>query len=207
MKKIASTVVVSACTQRVNAIKQYMGAKDEIFVNGEAVKAGQLAQVYQDALDTRATATTAKSALKSAMAGRNAAEAKRLSVDVALEPYVLQRFGPTSTEAQDFGYVPKKVADKTAISKAKATLLNQATRAARGTTGKKAKLQIKGTLSPEAAAALAALSGSTSSAAGTAATPAPAASPAAAPAVASPLVASAAPVATNGAALNVSAHS
>jgi hypothetical protein len=193
MKKIASSVVVSACTQRVNAIKKHLGAKDEVFVNGEPVKAAQLAQVYQDALDTRAAATSAKGELKAAMAERNAAEAKRLSVDAALEPYVLQRFGASSTEAEDFDYAPRKVPVRTAMSKATATLLTQATRAARGT-----RQQIKGTLSPEAAAALAALSGSTSSAAGTAAAPAAtsAAPPATAPAAASPLVAAA----TNGAA-------
>ena len=151
--------------------------------------------------------------------------ANRLSADAALQPYVMQRFGADSTEAHDFGYAPRKVTEKTVLSKAKAALLNTATREARGTTSKKAKRQIKGSLSPEAAAALNALSGSTPAASGSVATPAPAVSvvapapsmsvatpapaastapPAAAPAVAStPFVAPA----TNGAALNGSAHS
>jgi hypothetical protein len=227
MKKIASDTVVSECSQRVSAIKKYLGAKDELFVNGEQVKATAVAQMFQDALDTRATAVTAKGDYKSALAARNTAEANRLSADAALQPYVMQRFGANSTEAHDFGYAPRKVADKTAMTKAKAALLNMATREARGTTSKKAKQQIKGTLSPEAAAALGALAGSTPAASGSAVTPAPAPSaatpapapsasavapaasasaapPAAAPAVAStPLVAPA----TNGAILNGSAHS
>ena len=236
MKKIASNTVVSECSQRVSAIKKYLGAKDEIFVNGEQVKATAVAQMFQDALDTRAAAVTAKGDYKSALADRNTAEANRLSADAALQPYVMQRFGANSSEAHDFGYAPRKVADKTAMTKAKAALLNKATREARGTTSKKAKQQIKGTLSPEAAAALDALAGSTPAASAPAVTPAPAVSvvtPASAPsasavapapsasAVAPAPSASAAPPAaapavastplvapaTNGAILNGSAHS
>ncbi len=213
MKKISSSAVVSACSQRVSAIKKHLGAKDVIFVDGEQVKASDLAQVFQDALDTRAAAVTAKGGYVSALAARDVTEAKRLNADAALQPYVLQRFGATSTEAHDFGFTPRKVTDKTAVSKAKAVALSKATREARGTMGKKAKQGIKGTLSPETSAALDVLSGSASgsasgaasasaASAGTAATPA--ASTAAAPAVASTPVA---PVATNGAALNGSAHS
>ena len=203
MKKIASNEVVSACTQRVSAIKAYLTAKDEIFVNGEQVKATDIAQMFQEALDTRAAAVTAKGDYKTALVARDTAEANRLSADTALGPYVMQRFGANSTEAHAFGYAPRKAVDKTVLSKARAALLNKATRDARGTKSKKALQQIKGTLSPEAAAALGALSGSATSAA----TPAPSASatpPAAPPAVAStPLAAPA----TNGAALNGTAHS
>ena len=208
MKKISSSVVVSACSQRVSAINKYLGAKDVLFVGGEQMKASDLASAYQEALATRETAVTAKGDYKSALAARDTAEAKRLNVDAALQPYIVQRFGAASTEAHAFGYAPKKVADKTAVSKAKAALLTQATREARGTKSKKEKQKIKGTLSPEAAAALEVLSGSSSVAPAPAATPAP--SPAAASAVAVTPVAAVAPVApaaTNGAALNGSAHS
>jgi hypothetical protein len=192
----------------VSAIKKYLGAKDELFVNGEKVKASDLAQMYQDALDTRATAVTVKGDYKSALAARDEAEATRVSADVALQPYVLQRFGANSSAAHDFGFTPRKSPDKTVVSKARAVLLGQATRVARGTTSKKKQQQIKGTLSPEAAAALEALSASSSgggASSGTAAAPSPVTSAAAAPAVAStPAVAAAA---TNGTPLNGSAHS
>jgi hypothetical protein len=139
MKRIASNAVVTACTQRVNAIGKYLGAKDTLFVGGEQMKASDLVKVYQAALDTRATAVTAKGAYNSTLAARNTAEAKRLVADEALQPYVVQRFGAASTEAHDFGYVPKKVADKTPATKARAVLLSKATRDARGTMSKKAK--------------------------------------------------------------------
>jgi hypothetical protein len=212
-KKIGNSAIVTACSQRASAIKKYLSAKDEIFVGGEQLKAGSVAEVYQDALDTRAAAVTAKGEYKSSLAARNAAEAKRLAADEALEPYVIQRFGPTSTEAHDFGYAPKKVTEKSAVTKAKATLLNQATRDARGTTSKKAKQKIKGTLSPEVAAALESLSTPAPVIAAPVAAPVVAAAPVAPPSPAlSPAVAPAAaptPVvpATNGAALNGAAHS
>jgi hypothetical protein len=209
VKKISSNAVVSACLQRVSATKKYLGAKDMVFVGGEQMKASDVTQVYQDALDTRAAAVTAKGDYKSALEARDAAEAKRLAADAALQPYVVQRFGATGTEAHDFGFSPRKSADKTAVSKAKAALLGRATRDARGTMSTKAKQQIKGTLSPEAAAALGALSGSTPAAAAPAVT-AVAPSPAAAPAVASTPVVAVAPsasAAANGATLNGSAHS
>jgi hypothetical protein len=205
MKKIASNAVVTACTQRVNAIGKYLGAKDTLFVGGEQMKASDLVKVFQTALDTRATAVTAKGAYNTTLAARNTAEATRLAVDEALQPYVVQRFGATSTEAHDFGYTPKKVAEKTPATKAKAALLGQATREARGTKSKKAKQGIKGSLSPETSAALEALSGSAASPTAAASPAASAASPpVAAPVVAAPAVTNGA---TNGATLNGTAHS
>ncbi len=207
MKKIGNDSVVSACTQRVSAIKKYLGAKDEIFVAGEQAKAGNVAQTFQDALDTRAAAVTAKGEYKSALAARGEADTKRLAAEAALQPYVMQRFGASSTAAHDFGYAPRKVADKTVVSKAKAALLNKATREARGTKGSKAKQQIKGSLSPENAAALEALSGS----GGAAAAVAVASTPVEPVAAASTPVAAAAPApvaaVANGVALNGAGHS
>ena len=46
---------------------------------GRTVKASDVAQVYQDALDTRAAAVTAKGDYRSALEARDAAEAKRLA--------------------------------------------------------------------------------------------------------------------------------
>jgi hypothetical protein len=121
-----------------------------------------------------------------------------LAVDVALQPYVVQRFGPSSTEAHDFGYVPRKVTEKSPVTKAKASLLGKATRDARGTMSEKQKRNIKGSLDPATAAAIEALAGSTPPVA-TSSSPL---SPAPTPVVAAPPVA---PVVTTSA-LNGSAH-
>jgi hypothetical protein len=162
MKRFVSSESVSACTQRVAAINKYLAARDVLFVNGEQVEATDVAQVFQDALDTRDAAVKAMGEYKAALATRDAAEAKRLLADAALQPYVTQRFGAGSAEANAFGYTPRKAMEKTVATKARAVLLNKATREARGTLGKNEKRRIKGSLRAEDVAALAALAGAVS---------------------------------------------
>ncbi|HEY2514046.1 MAG TPA: hypothetical protein VGI39_24435 [Polyangiaceae bacterium] len=198
-RKNGNETVVTACTARVNSITKYLTAKDLLFVDGTQVKATDLTQVYQEALDTRSAAVTAKGEYRTAVASRNDAEDKRQKTDEFLRAYIVGRFGANSTEAHDFGFVPRKVTEKTAVAKAKATLLNKATRDARGTTSKKDKQRIKGTLTPEQQAALEVLVGS----AATPATPPAVTSPAATPAASAPTAAPA----VNGAASNGAAHS
>ena len=126
MKRVASSAVVSACSQRVNAIGKYLGAKDEIFVNGEQVKATAVAAMYQDALDTRSSAVTARGEYRTSLAARDAAETKRLSADAALQPYVVQRFGVSSTEAHDFGLrAPRKVGGEVGCNEGKGNVAEQ----------------------------------------------------------------------------------
>ena len=200
-KKISNQTAVTACSARVNAITKYLTSKDLLFVSGEQVKATDLTQVYQGALDTRSAANTAKGEYRTAVAAKNEAEAKRLTTDEFLQAYIVGRFGANSTEAHDFGFVPRKVTEKTAVAKAKASMLGKATREARGTTSKKDKQRIKGTLTPEQEVALATLAGS----ARTPATPPAATSstvttPAASAPPTAPAVDGAASAASNGAA-------
>jgi hypothetical protein len=197
----ANSGIVTACTQRVSAIKKHLGAKDVLYVGRKEMKAADLAQVFQEALDTRATAVTKRGEYKTALEERATAEATRVAADVALEPYIVQRFGVNSPEAHDFGYGPKVVAEKSAVTKAKAVLLGQATRVARGTTSRKQKLRIKGTLAPEVVAALDAI-GVVVKSVGPAPTANPVAAPAAAPPAAAPVVAPAVNTAANGTAHN-----
>jgi hypothetical protein len=185
MKKVVSSEAVSACTQRVAAIGKYLAAKDVVFVNGEEVEASDLGQVFQDALDTRDAVVKAMGAYKAALATRAAAEARRLIADAALQPYVTQRFGAGSAEANAFGYTPRKVGEKTVATKARALLLNKATREARGTVGKKEKRRIKGSLSAEEVAALRALVGRATGGAGDGTRPVEANEPAVASALGS----------------------
>ncbi len=203
MKKFASSTVVSSCAARISAIKKHLVAKDQVFVGGEEVEASSLIGVYQEALDTRAATVTAKGEYASSLAARNAGEAKRLEADAALQPYVFQRFGANSTEAHDFGFYPRKVTEKSVAVRAKASLLGQATRQARGTMGKKAKLKIKGSLSSEASTALDVLGG-TSPPAPVVTSSTPVSSPAAPIVASTPVV----PVAgaANGTMLSGSAH-
>ena len=98
---------------------------------------------------TRAAVVTARAEYKATLAKRDAAEVRRRVVSAALRQWVLNRFGATSAEVHDFGYAPRKPSEPTAETKARAVRLNEATRRARGTIGRKKKLAIKGTLDPE----------------------------------------------------------
>jgi hypothetical protein len=151
-KKTSNDAIVTSATQMVNAIGKYMGPKDELFVGGEHLKTGALSAIFQTALSTRHDAVAAHGSYKEALVAREAAESKRLVATDALKSYVLNRFGTDSAVAHDFGFAPKKVGEKSVATKAKAIALNEATRKARGTMGKRERLQIKGTL-PETAVA------------------------------------------------------
>lgn len=172
---INNASAVAAASQRIAALQKYLGAKDIVFINGAAMTTASLVAVFQASIDTRAQVVTTQGEYRSAVAARHSAESERVTTDEALKSYVLNRFGANSSEAHDFGYAARKVGAASAATKARAVRLNQATREARGTVGKKKKLKIKGTLP----AASEATSTSTSA---TSTTPAPAATTSAAPA-------------------------
>ncbi len=145
--KVANDVVISTATKRIHAIQKHVtNAKTEIAINGEVMKPAAIAAVFQHCLDTRAAVAAKHGEYKAALDARSIAEAKRLSIDDGLEDWVLNRFGKNSPEALEFGYSPRKVSTPAVATKARAQLLSKATRIARGTMGRKAKKQIKGTL-------------------------------------------------------------
>jgi hypothetical protein len=67
-----------------------------------------------------------------------------LSVLLALERFVSNLLGPSSTKLGDFGFSPKKVGKESVATKAEALKKSEATRVARHTMGKKEKLSITG---------------------------------------------------------------
>ena len=146
--KVSNATVVTNNTKRILALNKHVtGKKPEIPIGGRVLKPAQVTAVFQDSLDKRAAITAALAAYKAALAAGVEAEANRRVAEAALKAWVLNRFGADSTEAHEFGYTARKTAVLSAVDRANAVLLNQATRKARGTMGKKEKLKIKGTLS------------------------------------------------------------
>ena len=169
---------VNQNTKRIEAMQKYVtNAKTEIPIGGAVLKPADVIGIFQDDTDNRKEVAVTKAAYGSAVAKRTASELKRQVADEALKGWVLNRFGETSTEAKEFGYAPRKRAAVTAEKRANAVKLNEATRQARGTVGKKQKLAIKGTLP---AAPPAAAPPPVTAAVGTPTVAAPAASPVAA---------------------------
>jgi hypothetical protein len=179
-----NSTIVTTNNKRIAALKKFItNGKTQIPIAGQQMKPADVIAVYQDDLDTRATVVSTKATYESAVEKRTEASQKRQVVDEALGPWVLNTFGPTSAEAKEFGFAPRKKPTMSAKGRAAAVDANQATRAARGTVGKKAKEKIHGAVVPPTAPAA----------------PANNAAPVAAPA---PVA-----VASNGAATNGAAHS
>jgi hypothetical protein len=150
-----NAAVVDTCTQRLNALKQYVtNSKAMVPINGAQTKVSDLIETYQDCLDTRATLNTQRAQVKETLASRTTAESKRRAADRALKPWVINTYGANSQQAHDFGFPPPKAPVRSADEKADAVALALATREARHTMGAKQKKKVKGTISvPTAPAA------------------------------------------------------
>jgi hypothetical protein len=152
-KTVSNESIVADSTKRIGAMRKYVkNAKTEIPIGGAFVKPATIIAVFQKGLDTQAAVTATRAAYKEALAARDGAEVRRSATDESLKAWVLNAYGADSAEAHEFGYSARKVTQPSAETRAKGVLLNRATRDARGTKGPKAKLSIKGTLSPSAAA-------------------------------------------------------
>ena len=143
--------IVTSTNQVLLAVGAHMPAKTEIPVAGERMSTADIKAGLKAHLDARADVVVKEGEYKQSLATRLAAQAKAEAIVGALEPWVLNTYGPTSAEAHAFGFSARKVTKPDAATTAKAVVLRQATRLARGTVGPKAKLKIKGTLPAVAA--------------------------------------------------------
>ena len=142
-----SNSIAAACNQRIEGLKKHVTAKTEILINGASMS---LANVLRDlpgvSLGARSALTAARNQAEVALQEWNAAEATRSSTDQALKQWVFLKFGPSSQEAKDMGYTPRKVGKPSVATKNVANQQSLATRVARHTKGKKQKASIKGTI-------------------------------------------------------------
>jgi hypothetical protein len=146
MKRINQAVVVDTCNTRLVALKAHVSPKAVIKVGGEAHKVGDIIKIYQQCLDTRAALKAKRAEVKAAQVVSDNAEVSRLAIESALKAWVVAEYGPDSNVAHEFGFPPRKVASRTAIEKADAVKLAQATREARHTMGSKQKQKVKGSV-------------------------------------------------------------
>jgi hypothetical protein len=145
--------IVDTCGQRLLALKKFVKTKTTITASGEQTKLADLVAIYQAAIETRNALVPSRAAFDKALAARDSAEVARQATDKKLKAWVVNEFGAGSQEAQEFGFLPAKVGEKTADTKALAVLKLRATRTARGTKGKRQKEKIKGTIVAPAAPA------------------------------------------------------
>jgi hypothetical protein len=145
--------IVTTCGQRLAALKKYVKTKTALQANGKTLKPAALVAVYQSAIDTRTALVSQRAVFNQALAARDNAETTRVATDKDLKFWVINTFGENSQEAEEFGFLPPKVGEKTVATKAIAVEKTLATRKARGTMGKQQKKEIKGTIVAPAAPA------------------------------------------------------
>jgi hypothetical protein len=148
-----TTTQVNITTQKVSVEAEYKALADSMSSDLADVSSILMAKTPYTKDDlialfrsrvTAAEATkTARTALHAAVASERATDAKVAPLRAQMRMFLSLRFGKDSPELQKFGFTQAKVTKKSASSKAAGVVKAKATRAARGTTGKKQKAKIK----------------------------------------------------------------
>jgi hypothetical protein len=130
----------------LTAINTYLQGVTDLVLDGQTVTVAQVKAAIQARIAATTDAESSKAQLRVKLDARKAADAIARPLVKGLRAYVELRFGKRSQAMTDFDFsIPKK--PKTPVAtKAAAALKVQATRKARGTTSKKQKKAIKGTV-------------------------------------------------------------
>jgi hypothetical protein len=127
----------------ITALEKYYPAGGNLTLKGKVVAVPVLIQLLRDHIGAVGTTASAKGAWKLTVVDERAKAAVLRPLLKGLRQQVLNQFGDLSQAAIDFGYVPQPH-PPTAEVKAAAVVKNRATRAARGTKGKREKAKVHG---------------------------------------------------------------
>lgn len=162
-----STVTINVSAQKatfaallaalVKGINAELAGVDSFAIDGSRLARTDLLARIQTTLDAIAAVKAARSALAQAVASQKASVAQARALRSGVKRYLQSQYGPQSPKLQDFGFTPARIAKKSVTAKAQAKVKSTATRAARGTTGRKQKALVHGdvtsvTLTPVKAA-------------------------------------------------------
>ena len=128
----------------VGAIKKHLSGT--VTLKGVKYAPARLAKMFQEGIDIADATDQAAKTWHQAVAKEKGNTQDLSSVQISLRNHVSATFGEASTEFADFGFTPKAVSAVDAATKAGAVVKRAATRAARGTKGKRQKEKIKGTI-------------------------------------------------------------
>lgn len=124
-----------------------------LLLAGETFTPKSLQAFFQSRIDAANAVVTARAHWLDTVKAFKAIDAKGAVVVRGLHQYVVNAYGAASPQLADFGFTPSKRATQTPEQKAAAVAKRAATRKARNTMGKKAKLAIKGAVVPTTAPA------------------------------------------------------
>jgi hypothetical protein len=104
----------------------------------------ELVAMMQQFVQTAETTKSSYQSWRSDVQAERQVEQQVAPVRAAIKLVLQGRYGKSSLQLLPFGFLPQKVAQRSALSKTTAKVKNEATRAARGTVGSKKKLEITG---------------------------------------------------------------
>jgi hypothetical protein len=136
---------IELCNTRLGALKKLVQPGTQMIIDGAPMAPGDVIAVFQKCLDTRVVVDSTFNEYEAALADRDAADAKRRTLDKGLRNWVRTTYGVASKAANDFGYPPPKTPVKTVEVKQQAVTRSRATRKARNTMGSVQKEAVKGT--------------------------------------------------------------
>jgi hypothetical protein len=125
--------------------QKHLSATPTITLDGQTLTLAALIKFLQDEIDTAGAALVAEGTFHDAVAAEHAATAAGEPVFRALRAFVLNLFTGQTDVLADFGITVIARQVPTAATKAAAALKAKATRAARGTGGKRQKAKITAT--------------------------------------------------------------
>jgi hypothetical protein len=127
----------------IDAIAEHLSGSATITLGGVAYKAKDLQSQFQAEIAAAKTTLSAKTAWDQAVLAEEKTITEVTALYKALKAYVIGTYGATSAVVADFGFTPKTTTPSVA-TKAQAIEQRAATRKARGTLGKKERLEITG---------------------------------------------------------------
>ena len=133
--------------QVLAALAAHFNSTATLSVAGTPYKVKELQQMLNDRMDVVAAADAVKAKWQTAVQAAKEKNAEVSTALVGLRAHILGQYGAKSQVAVDFGFSTNRK-QATVETKAAAIVKQQATRAARGTGGKKQKAKITGDVPP-----------------------------------------------------------
>lgn len=137
---------MTADQSMIDGVQKFLSHLASLTVGSQTLTPADLVQVFQDRLATGKAVQAADAARTAAVKADRDERAKTAALVRSLRRVVVGMFEQTPDTLAVFGLKAPKAAKKKVDVKAAAVVKSKATRTARHTTGKKAKLAIKGTL-------------------------------------------------------------
>jgi hypothetical protein len=130
-------------TALVHGINTDLAGVDLIDLDGVPTKRTDIVTRIQALLDAIAAVKSGRTSLQQVVANQRDLVAQVRGLRVAMKRFLQTKFGPTSPKLQEFGFTQTRRGKAPVKTKAEAQVKSEATRTARGPTGKKLRKAIK----------------------------------------------------------------